>query len=183
MQIEFIDGHICIRPYTNSDAILLYEAARECLPDGVEWMPWVHTEYSLDDSRGWIATSIEKWANGTEYNFAVISAATGEYLGGVGLNRIDAEYNIANLGYWVRKSVRGRGIAIAAARLAAEFGFNHLDMSRIEIVVAVHNTASCRTAEKSGALREGILRNRLKTGGKRYDAVMHSFTPPDFGRV
>lgn len=183
MQMEFTDGYIIIRPYTIEGAVSLYEAASEYLPDGIEWLPWIHSDYSCEESREWIATSIEKWESRTEYNFAVISAATGEYLGGVGLNHIDAEYSIANLGYWVRKSMRGRGIALAAARLAAEFGFNQLELSRIEIIVAVNNTASCRTAEKAGAVCEGRLRNRLKIGGKPCDAIMHSFTPSDFDKA
>lgn len=182
MQADITDGHIRIRPYVESDAALLYEAARECLLDGVEWMPWIHAEYSLNESKEWIEASIEKWASGLEYNFAIMSAATDEYLGGVGLNRIDAEFSMANLGYWVRKSRRGHGIAAAAAQLTAEFGFNQLNMYRIEIVVAVENMASRRTAEKAGAIREGILRGRLKIGKKQHDAVMHSFIQSDFGK-
>jgi RimJ/RimL family protein N-acetyltransferase len=52
---------------------------------------------------------------------------------------------------------------------------------RAEIVVAVGNTASLRAAEKSGARREGVLRNRITVGEKIFDAVMFSLTPQDFG--
>jgi ribosomal-protein-serine acetyltransferase len=38
---------------------------------------------------------------------------------------------------------------------------------------------SQRVAEKSGALREGVLRNRLLLHGKIHDAAMYSLTPED----
>jgi RimJ/RimL family protein N-acetyltransferase len=45
----------------------------------------------------------------------------------------------------------------------------------------VGNTPSLRAAEKSGAQREGVLRNRITVREKIYDAVMYSLTPQDFG--
>ena len=179
MHTQFSDDMITIRPYAMADAPLLFEAARECLPDAVEWMPWCHADYSIAESESWVSASIEKWAAGREYNFVITDASTGRYLGGAGLNRLDAEYNMANLGYWVRKSERGKGIAAAATRLVAHFGIAELGLQRLEVVVAVPNTASCRAAEKSGAVREGILRKRLITAGIICDAVMHSIVADD----
>ncbi len=178
MQTEYTDGAILIRPYTETDAELLYEAARECLPE-TQWMPWCHEKYAPEESRSWVAASIVKWAEGREYNFVIADAKTGAYLGGAGLNRLDTEFGIANLGYWVRASHRGKGVAAAAARLVARFGVEQVGLHRLEIVVAVENESSCRAAEKAGAAREGILRNRLLVGGKRHDAFMHSLVPAD----
>jgi RimJ/RimL family protein N-acetyltransferase len=50
-------------------------------------------------------------------------------------------------------------------------------LNRIEILVAVDNLASQRVAAKVGAVREGILRNRLLLHGKIHDAVMFSLIP------
>ena len=97
----------------------------------------------------------------------------------VALNDINRTHNFANLGYWVRSSCTGHGIATAAARLVAKFGFQKLGLSRIEIVVALGNKASQRVAEKSGATREGIERNRHVVQDKVYDAVMFSLIPGD----
>ncbi len=180
MQAAFTDGKILLRPYTKDDAVLLYEAAKECLPDANKWMPWCHDDYALLESEMWISSSREKWDAGEEYNFVIIDAITGKFLGGVGLNRLDREYGIANLGYWVRKIDRNRGIAAAAARLAAVFGIRELGFGRIEIVVAVDNHASRQTALKSGAKFEAILRKRLAYLGVAHDAVIYSFIADDF---
>jgi RimJ/RimL family protein N-acetyltransferase len=55
-----------------------------------------------------------------------------------------------------------------------------LEINRIEILVAVGNIPSQKTAEKAGATREGILRKRLKIGNEIHDAVIYSFVKADF---
>ena len=101
-------------------------------------------------------------------------------LGGCGLNHIDRSWNLANLVYWVRTSQTRKGIATRATRLLARFGCEVLELDRIEIVVAVGNEPSLRVAQKAGARREGVLRNRLHINGIGVEAVMHSLIPADF---
>jgi RimJ/RimL family protein N-acetyltransferase len=69
-----------------------------------------------------------------------------------------------------------------AARLAARFAFEKVRLARVEVVVAVGNEASLKVAEKIGAHREGVLRNRIVVRGKMHDAVMFSFIPQDFNK-
>ena len=87
---------------------------------------------------------------------------------------------MANLSYQIRTSRTGEGIASEAARLVAQYGFQELGLQRIEVVVAVDNAPSLRVAEKIGAFREGLLRNRLRIKGSPRDAYMHSLIPSDF---
>jgi RimJ/RimL family protein N-acetyltransferase len=88
-------------------------------------------------------------------------------------------HQFGNLGYWVRTSAAGRGVASKASRLVARFGFEELGLHRIEILAAVSNVASQRVAEKIGAAREGVLRKRLLIRGEPQDAVMFSLVPED----
>ena len=74
----------------------------------------------------------------------------GKFLGGIGLNRVD-EHPVANLGYWVRSSAVGDGVATESVRGLARFGFTHLHLIRIEIIMSTENAASKKVAEKSGA--------------------------------
>jgi len=87
---------------------------------------------------------------------------------------------MANMAYWVRASRAGEGIATIAANLVARYSFEKLGLHRIEIVVSKENAASLRIAEKLGAVREGLLRNRLQVQGSPCDAYMHSLIPKDF---
>jgi RimJ/RimL family protein N-acetyltransferase len=164
---------IVLRPYTLDDAPELFEAARESSGEVYLWLPWCHPEYTPAEAQEWIARQIPLFAERTGFSF-VIAGAGGEFLGGCGLNQIDPIHRRANLGYWVRTSAAGRGIATAAVRQLAAWAFASTDLVRLEIVAAIGNAASIRVAEKSGAVREGIAKSRLVLHGVPHDAVVFS---------
>jgi RimJ/RimL family protein N-acetyltransferase len=179
METELSDGNIMLRPYRADDVEALYEAVRESINELSPWLPWCHAAYTIDESKSFIMSRDEARAKTEEHSFGVFDARTGAYSGGVGLNHLVREYLYANLGYWVRTGSTGRGIASNATRLLARFGLEELGLQRIEIVAAVGNVASQRTAEKAGAVREGVLRKRLFLYGQPHDAVLYSIVTDD----
>jgi RimJ/RimL family protein N-acetyltransferase len=181
MYETYSDGTVTIRPYEPGDAEHVYKAVRESGPDLSYWMPEMRPELSVAEVSSMINETPHLWAEGTAYHFAVVSVEDGALLGGCGLTHVRRGHRYVNLYYWVRGNCTGRGIATAAARLAARFAFEHLALHRVEIVVAVGNEASAKVAEKAGALYEGTLRNRLYLHEKSYDAMLYSLVPSDLG--
>lgn len=179
MRTELSDGTFTIRAYRLSDAEAVYSAALESVAEVFPWLPWCHPGYALRETEGWLEHCVHTWDIGVEFNFGIFDAATGEFLGGCGLNQIRPLNKIANLGYWVRTSAAGRGAATAATVLTSRFGLEDIGLNRIEILAAVGNHASQRVAEKSGAFREGILRKRLELHGTVHDAVIFSMVAGD----
>ena len=180
MRDELYSELVRIRRYRAEDIPLLFEAARESISEEFgRWMPWCHPHYSLDDSSAFILSREAACRNGEAYDFAVFDREDGAFLGGVGVNQLNREHGFANLGYWVRASARGRGVAAAAARLAARFAFEDLGLNRIEIVIAAENGNSQRAAQRAGAQREELLRSRLLIAGRLHDAVMYSLVAAD----
>jgi ribosomal-protein-serine acetyltransferase len=178
-KIELTDGRVTLRPYSMRYVDATYKAIRESLAEISVWLPFAHKDYSIKESRDWIKQRPGDWKKGTSYEFAVFDAKDGTLIGGCGINNIRHENQQANLGYWVRTSHTGRGVAPAATLLLAKWGFETLKLTRIEILIAVGNARSLRVAEKVGAKREGILRNRILIRDKAHDAVMHSLIPGD----
>ena len=179
-ELQLSDGSsVLIRPYRPNDTPLLYDAVRESINEIAPWMSWCHQDYAIEESRSWVETRAQAWTQGIEYDFVLIDATQGTLLGGCGINGLNQAYRFANLGYWVRSSRTRRGLATAATRFVTAFGFSELTLVRIEIVVATGNTASQRVAEKVGATREGILKNRLLIRDQVHDAVMFSLIPSD----
>ena len=168
-----------IRPFRAADIDAVYQAVRESITELSSWMAWCHPEYSKEETAAYILASGEAWRNEEEFGFGIFDAETCAFLGSVGLNQINRAYQMANLGYWVRTSQAGRGVASTAARRVAQFGLEELNLQRIEIVVGIENRASQRAAEKTGARREGVLRQRLRTQGHPLDAVMYSLVADD----
>jgi ribosomal-protein-serine acetyltransferase len=179
MEVELIEGPFLIRTLREEDVSPLYEAARESIAEVSPWLPWCHENYSIEETREFIASREIASQDGEWYSFGIFAKDGGRFLGGVGINFINRVHQMANLGYWVRTSAAGHGVATSATRLAARFGFEQLGLQRIEIVVGVVNIPSQRVAEKAGAVREGVLRNRLLIRGESMDAVLFSLVPED----
>lgn len=172
--VELNDGVVELRPPTSADVDSLFEAVRESMAEIMPWMNWCHPGYSRVDTAEWVRTCERAWADETEFPFAICEAGSGLPLGTCGLNAVDRVNRWANLGYWVRTTATRRGIATRAAKLVADFAFTRLELDRVEILAATGNTASQGVAERVGATREGVLRQRLRTHDETQDAVVFS---------
>jgi RimJ/RimL family protein N-acetyltransferase len=179
MRTELTDGNILVRPFRADDVDGMFEAVRESIDELAPWLAWCHPAYSREEASAFIHSLDDASSAKDNHAFAVCDARTNAFLGGVGLNQLNHAYKFANLGYWVRTSCTGRGVASSAARLIAGFGFQELGLQRLELVVAVGNHASQRAAEKAGAQREGVLRKRILMHGQSLDAVMYSLIAED----
>lgn len=173
------DESIELRPHHLDSAEALFAAVQESAAEVSIWLPDLSPELTLKDVEAYIRAQPEAWANGHAYNFVVCSYPEGDVLGGCGLNQINPLHRYANVYYWVRSSRTGRGAATRSLRLLARFAFAETDLQRLEIVVAPENQASQRVAEKAGAVREGLLRNRIGRYGQVSDAIMYSLIPRD----
>jgi ribosomal-protein-serine acetyltransferase len=183
MDLELSSHGISLRRYCAADIPLVHEAARESISEISPWMPWCHPNYSMEDSAAFVLSRDDAWANQVDYSLVITDSQSGTFLGSVGLNYFNRDHQFANLGYWVRSSRTGRGAATMATILTARFGLRELGLQRVEIVVAVDNKASQKVAEKAGARKEGVLRNRLLLHGQPHDAVMYSLIAADvFGK-
>ncbi|MBX7167900.1 MAG: GNAT family N-acetyltransferase [Pirellulales bacterium] len=161
------------------DVDRLVGAVRASLPGLGAWLPWAHSAYGPNDAVRWIEDCAPAWHKDEQYAFSLFDPASGDLLGGCGLNFIDRAHARANLGYWLRDDARGRGLAVEATRAVARFGIESLGFERLEIVAAVDNLPSQRVAERSGAQREGIARRRICLGGRWHDAVCYSIVSGD----
>ena len=175
--IRHSDGIVELRAPRRTDAPELYEAIRASLPDLLPWMAWAHHDYSEVEAAEWVRRAARAFADGLEFQFVARAVASGEVLGTVGLNATDRLNRWSNLGYWLRSDRVGHGYATRSSALVAGFGFGELGLGRIEILAAVGNHRSQAVAARLGALREGVLRRRLRVGDDVQDAVVFSLIP------
>ncbi len=174
----FKNDLVILKRFVPEDADELFEAGRESVEEMFPWLAWCHPDYEISESREWISLQIQCWEEGTEYSFTIRNQRE-HLVGGCGLNHLNPLDKIANLGYWVRSGHTGKGYATAATKLLAGFAFDQLDVKRIEIVAALDNVPSQRVAERAGAKREGVLRNRLFLHDQSHDAIMYSLVPEE----
>lgn len=175
------DDSITLRPFEFGEEDELHHAVQSSLPELNPWMSWANENYTKDSARRYITITRSEWTRGSLYTFAITDTKTNELIGACSLSHIHPIYKFCNLGYWVKSSRQGEGIAGQAALMTARFAFERVGLIRTEIVIAVGNEASKRVAEKINAHYEGILLNRMTVGKKIYDAHMFSLLPADFG--
>ncbi|WP_426284688.1 GNAT family N-acetyltransferase [Luteibacter sp. E-22] len=177
------DGVVSLRAHRPTDADTLAAAVRESVATVGRWQDWCHEGYGTADAETWLAACRTDWLLGDGYEMLIVDARTDAILGGMGVNQRNREQRFANLGYWVRESMQGRGIATRAGQLAIRFAFETVQVSRLEIVAAWDNLPSRKTAERLGSTFEGMLRKRLVIKGISVDAAMYSVIAQDLAEA
>ena len=168
---------LLLRPFEDGDATAFTSAVRESAQSVGHWMPWCHAEYTNKDALEWFAVCKQGLEAQIAYEFGIFSEDGSEFLGGAGLNQINRQHAICNLGYWVRSSMQSQQIASRCVRLLSQYAFETLALRRVEIVVAAGNHLSEGVARKAGAMLECVARNRLLIRGVSVPASVFSLVP------
>jgi caffeoyl-CoA O-methyltransferase len=123
------------------------------------WLPWARDGHrSPDESRAVIARFGRQRAfvEADEFALGVFDRGTGEVAGGSGFHRVDRALGDAEVGYWVRGDLHGRGLATEATAAVVSAGFGDWGFRRIRLVCSGGNAASRRVAERVGFRREAV---------------------------
>jgi ribosomal-protein-serine acetyltransferase len=176
--VRLAGGGVELRPLDLQDAVEFDEAVQESEAELAQTMAWWRPGMTVDDHESWIRFALAAWTDGNLYTFVIQDAH--RLLGACSLEAVDRRRLTANLSYWVRTSATGRGVARTATRLLAGWGVGPLGLQRVEISMVVANAASRAAATGSGAVAEGVLRNKARWDGRNWDMAVFSFVPADF---
>lgn len=181
MDTPLLADNLCIRPFEDGDTEEFVNAVHESVATVGAWMPWCHAAYTAADARTWFNQCTANLNAAHAYDLGIFSAKGDVLCGGVSVNQLNKQHNFGNVGYWVRQSCQRQGIATRAVRMIAAYGFDHLKLTRLEIVAAAENYPSRGVAKKVGAIFECIARNRLIVRGHPVAAAVYSLTPKQHG--
>ncbi len=100
------------------------------------------------------------------YTFAVLLKDSNEFIGKAAFIVAPKKYQSGEVWYKYNPKYWGKGYATEVANCLLDFGFNTLNLHRIEAGCAVDNIGSIKVLEKIGMTREGRKRQLLplKTG-------------------
>jgi ribosomal-protein-serine acetyltransferase len=104
----------------------------------------------------------------------------GELCGAVRLNHIENQHRKVAIRYYVGADYQGSGIATLAVRAILAYGFQALDVNRVELRCVPANTPSIRLAERLGFVREGVLRQAELLDGVFADHWVYGLLRADF---
>ena len=137
-----------------------------------QWLTWVDKIQTLEDSKNYIISSIQKTEQQTDYGFVI--KFNGNIVGRIGLHFIDATNKTGTIGYWVSEGFQGQGIITNACKALLDFGFMKLNLNRIEIKCATENIKSKTIPEKLHFKQEGIQRQAEFLNNQFTDLYVYS---------
>ena len=142
-------------------------------PEVARYTTW-EAHRSLDESRDFISYILDLYMNGQVAPWGVILKTSHKLIGTCGFVAWNVTHARAEIGYALGRAYWGQGLMTEAAREVVEFGFERLDLNRIEARCEVPNVASARVMEKLGMSYEGTLREQMYTKGRFCDLKLYS---------
>ena len=112
------------------------------------------------------------WTTETGASWA-ITLSTGELLGRMSLRAVDLQDGLAEIGYWVLPTARGRGVAPRALVLVSDWATGDLGLHRLELEHSTRNTPSCRVAQKARYPLESTKRSSALLEDGWHDLHLH----------
>lgn len=140
------------------------------------WMAWCVTPRKIE-TQAFLEACQRSWEAGTEWNWGLM--VDGEAVGTVGIGSHVPLVRSAEIGYWLRSDLAGRGYMTEAGAAATSFAFDEVGLHRLELHAGPTNTASIRVAEKLGFRREGLLRHGSYARGGWYDVYVFGLLAGD----
>lgn len=164
------DGRLVrLRTLEPSDAERLHTWIND--PDVREHLA-VRYPMSMANEVDWVASN--KTVSYGNALFAVDTVADGRHIGCVDIRTpTGAENRKGELGLMVGdKSVWGQGYGTDVVRTACRFGFDEMNLNRIELWVHGNNERAIHVYETVGFVREGVARQGWYKGGRYLDMVL-----------
>lgn len=117
---------------------------------------------------------------GTRWGIELIEG--GVLVGTCGLFAWNRAWKKCTLGYELAPEATGNGLMREALECAISWGFEHMELNRIEALVHERNSGSLSLLQKLGFVFEGRLREVGFWGGQHHDLQQHSLLASEWLR-
>jgi RimJ/RimL family protein N-acetyltransferase len=116
-----------------------------------------------------------------DHKVFAIETHEGDLIGGCDLTHISWEDRRAQLGLAIgEKGYWGKGYGTDATWTLVRFGFEEMNLNRVQLFVYADNVRAIRCYEKLGFVHEGVLRCNVYRDGEYIDAVAMSMLREEY---
>jgi RimJ/RimL family protein N-acetyltransferase len=117
---------------------------------------------SVEDFRKYFDTALKEKQQKKSYPFAYFNKQTRQYCGSTRFGNIDFNNKRVEIGWtWLNTSLHGSGFNKHCKFLLLSYGFEQLQLNRIELKTSHLNLISQKAMRKIGAVHEGVFRNHI----------------------
>lgn len=100
------------------------------------------------------------------YRWAVIEKESGECIGQTAYFLVDSKNHFAEIEYCIGAAYQCKGYATEAAKAVIAYGFDRINLHKVQICTKTINKPSKRVIEKCGLTYEGTLRDYFYMNGE-----------------
>lgn len=163
---ELTTDRLTLRRMLTVDASDMYEYASR--PDVTKYLTW-YPHPDRDYTREYLQYIGNRYSAGMFYDWAVIYEPDCKMVGTCGFTSFNCSSDSAEVGYVLNPEYWGKGIATEALERVIRFGFEELNLHRIEAKYICGNDRSRHVMEKVGMTFEGVFREGMLVKGNYVD--------------
>lgn len=126
---------------------------------------------SVEETRAWLEKRIDEFARRVSIMWAITLKGDSSVCGEMCRFNFDASFRTAEVGYELHRSPWGKGFAAEGLSALPGFGFDGMNLHRIEACSLAGNEPSSRLRVKLGFLLEGRLRQHHSYRGHFEDPL------------
>jgi RimJ/RimL family protein N-acetyltransferase len=120
----------------------------------------------------WFENKLRPQLGQSVFQFVICPLGSREEIGTCGLRSIDKADGNAELSIFMLRGSWGRGLGTDAVNALLDFAFGELRLERIYLHVFDYNPRAIRSYEKSGFVREALLRRSRFHRGAHHDVIV-----------
>jgi ribosomal-protein-alanine N-acetyltransferase len=170
MYVKLIDSELLLKPISyfdksawdqvralNQDWLMPLEASKHKVDPFLRTPSFIQMVRLLNKER----------RAGRSISFGIFLNSKKKFIGQITLGGITyGALRGAHIGYWIDKRYSGKGFITRAVKMVSNYGFEKLNLHRIEIAMRPENEASKKVAIKAGYKFEGERKNFLHIAGQ-----------------
>jgi [ribosomal protein S5]-alanine N-acetyltransferase len=169
--------HFNLRKINENDIAAIFNYGSN--PNVSKQVSW-ETHETVADASVFVEMILKGYAEGTKVLWGLELKSTGKLVGTIDFVTIQERHRKAEIGYVLSEECWGKGYMTEAARRIIAFGFEELQLERIQARCFVENEGSARVMEKVGMSFEGTMRNAMCAKGKFHDLKMYAIVSGDY---
>lgn len=167
---------LILRPLVKDDLPALFalngdEEVMRYTPHG----PW----QTPADGEAWFERVKANREKGEAVEFVIVLRDGGRPIGTMCLFRFNEPVGSAEIGYLLVREHWGKGLMKEAVAALVEFGFELMELKRIEAQLDPRNEASAKVLERTGFSREGHQRRNFFAKGEYSDTWLYGMLRED----
>lgn len=168
---------LILRKLTIEDAADLFEYASE--PEVSRFLPWEKHRTS-HDTEEFIRSAIESYESSHLAPWGIALRSNNKLIGTIDFVRWLPNHFRAEIGFVLSNRYWGQGLTLEATKRVVRFGFERMELQKIEAQSMIENVQSQRVLQKLGMRFEGVLRNHWWIKDQFRDTVQYSMLKNEY---